>query len=186
MRCLKCQGWNHIARECSETQDRCANCAGEHRTNTCPRPQATICISCREDTHASWNRRCPTFIRKIDEFNTRNPENALQFFPTSDAWTWTPSKKPSNDPNLTRQNEENRSSQPPAPPPYPQRLNREPNREKSRGVDTYILNYDRDNGERGKGKMKQRECDTYIPNYVLPSDNGLARILLEGLEAEAG
>ena len=34
-RCLKCQGWNHIAKDCIEVDDTCGNCAGQHRTSTC-------------------------------------------------------------------------------------------------------------------------------------------------------
>ena len=43
----------------------------------------------------SWSRSCPTFLRKTEEYNTRNPENSLQFFPTTDPWTWTSSERSS-------------------------------------------------------------------------------------------
>ena len=29
-KCLKCQGWNHIAKDCKELLDTCGNCAGKH------------------------------------------------------------------------------------------------------------------------------------------------------------
>ena len=45
------------------------------------------------DDHASWSRECPTFMKKLSEFNDRNPENALQYIPTTELWTWTVSNK---------------------------------------------------------------------------------------------
>ena len=90
-RCLKCQGWNHFAKDCTEEKDKCGNCTENHRTNECPSPQMRRCVSCKTDDHASWSRDCPTFIKKLSDFNDRNPENALQYIPTADPWTWTPS-----------------------------------------------------------------------------------------------
>jgi hypothetical protein len=90
-RCLKCQGWNHFAKDCQEKDEKCGNCTQNHRTNDCPTPSARRCISCKTDDHASWSRECPAFIRKLNDFNDRNPENALQYIPTSEPWTWTAS-----------------------------------------------------------------------------------------------
>ena len=89
-RCLKCQGWNHFAKDCNEEKNTCGSCAGEHRSSSCLVNERQ-CVSCKTDNHASWSRSCPTFLRKIEEYNTRNPENSLQFFPTTDPWTWTSS-----------------------------------------------------------------------------------------------
>jgi hypothetical protein len=89
-RCLKCQGWNHLAKECLEEHDRCSNCGDGHRANEC-RSENRYCVSCRSNDHASWSRSCPVFIRKTEEFNSRNPDNSLQFFPAADSWTWSPS-----------------------------------------------------------------------------------------------
>ena len=88
LRCLKCQGWNHMARECSSKADTCSNCAGPHRTLECRQPRTTRCVNCRSDSHASWDRLCPSFLRKAGEFNERYPDNLLPFFPTADPWTW--------------------------------------------------------------------------------------------------
>ena len=90
IRCLKCQGWNHHAHECVSVADKCGNCAEGHRTSQCPTPHHRKCVSCNTDDHASWSRHCPTYIRKREECNSRNPKNSLQFFPTSEPWTWTP------------------------------------------------------------------------------------------------
>jgi hypothetical protein len=93
-RCLKCQGWNHHAYECISRDDKCGNCAENHRTSQCPHPRRTRCISCNVDDHASWSRKCPTYLKKVDNCNLRNPENSLQFFPTTEPWTWTPRTEP--------------------------------------------------------------------------------------------
>ena len=92
-RCLKCQGWNHIAKECTAEHDKCGNCAGEHRTSNCYTTEQR-CTSCNSSDHASWSRHCPTFLKKLDEYNARNPDNLLQFFPTDEPWTWSTAIKP--------------------------------------------------------------------------------------------
>jgi hypothetical protein len=141
-RCLKCQGWNHFAKECPEEGDKCGNCAKSHRTSDCPTPQAKCCVSCKTDDHASWSRDCPTFTKKLSDFNDRNPENLLQYIPTADPWTWTASNKPtaqaipqpSNRPGFARER-----SQPPLP---------KKSQAPVRRYDSYVPNY-----------------DSYVPNY---------------------
>ena len=56
LRCLKCQGWNHMARDCPEAKDVCRNCAENHRTSKCLSPHKTRCVSCKANDHASWIR----------------------------------------------------------------------------------------------------------------------------------
>jgi hypothetical protein len=46
------------------------------------------CINCRASDHASWNRACPIYLKKEQEFRQRNPENNLPLFPTDDIRTW--------------------------------------------------------------------------------------------------
>lgn len=38
--------------------------------------------------HASWDRTCPTFLRKCREQDRTHPQNALPFFPSTAEWTW--------------------------------------------------------------------------------------------------
>ena len=83
-RCMKCQGWNHFAKECTEQNDTCGNCTKSHRTNTCSNFHQK-CVSCKSDDHPSWSQNCPTFIKKTEEFNERNLDNLLQFFPAADS-----------------------------------------------------------------------------------------------------
>ena len=92
-RCLKCQGWNHFAKDCMEDKDTCGNCAGTHRTSSCT-VEERACASCKTSGHASWSRTCPAFTKRLAEFNVRNPDNSLQYFPTTDVWTWLTVDKP--------------------------------------------------------------------------------------------
>jgi len=158
-RCLKCQGWNHFAKECLEEKDTCGNCAKEHRTSDCPTPLTKFCVSCKADDHASWSRECPTFTRKLNDLNDRNPENTLQFIPTADPWTWTASAKPT--PSL-----------PPASKPASARGRSQPPKKMlapPRRVDSYIPNYgsyvpsyDR-SGKRGQKESRDWSDDDHIP-----------------------
>ena len=88
IRCLRCQGWNHLARECLAMISKCSNCMEHHTTEDCNDPLKRRCMSCNMGGHASWSRECPTFLRKVEEYNLRNPNNLLPFFPTSEPWTW--------------------------------------------------------------------------------------------------
>ncbi|KAF8221965.1 hypothetical protein L208DRAFT_1527326, partial [Tricholoma matsutake] len=87
VRCLKCQGYNHVANECVIRRDICAKCGEDHRSNLC---HATTlrCTPCDTHGHASSDRTCPTFLRKCEEHDMRNPENALPFYPLTEPWTW--------------------------------------------------------------------------------------------------
>ncbi|KAF8816723.1 hypothetical protein BYT27DRAFT_7010626, partial [Phlegmacium glaucopus] len=89
IRCLKCQGWNHVASECMSSTDICGTCGIRgHRTSSCDNSNATHCRSCDADDHTSWFRDCPTFIRKCKEYNSKHPENDLPYYPSLEPWTW--------------------------------------------------------------------------------------------------
>ena len=78
IRCLKCQGWNHIVVEFVSNKDLCGTCGTRgHRTSSCTSTNITQCRSCNADDHTSWARDCPTFIRKCQEYDTKHPENSL-------------------------------------------------------------------------------------------------------------
>ena len=95
IRCLKCQNWDHVASEClitSKEVNVCGTCGGrDHWTSKCTNQGVTYCTSCRLHNHTSWDRGCPTFLRKIEDLNARDPANDLPFFPAKEAWTWAPS-----------------------------------------------------------------------------------------------
>ncbi|KAF8805379.1 hypothetical protein BYT27DRAFT_7104838, partial [Phlegmacium glaucopus] len=88
IRCLKCQGWNHVAAECIKKTDVCGK--EGHRTSDCLTPDKQHCVSCNVDGHPSWARSCPTFARKCRDFDLKHPENNLPFYPSQEPWTWAP------------------------------------------------------------------------------------------------
>lgn len=87
VRCLKCQGYNHIANKCIIWRDIWAECGRTHRTNDCSE-LTLLCTPCGTSRHMSSDQMCPMFLRKCTEHDMRNPENQLPFFPSTEAWTW--------------------------------------------------------------------------------------------------
>ena len=65
-------------------------CGKEHRTNECTNKDKTFCVSCKLDSHASWNRDCPEFRRRCGQYDDNYLENSLPYFPTEEEWTLTP------------------------------------------------------------------------------------------------
>ncbi|KAF5378885.1 hypothetical protein D9615_006982 [Tricholomella constricta] len=75
IRCNKCQRYGHIWASC-KSPERCAACASpDHATTECP-PNPTP--------------RCPIFKKQCDDLESRLPENSMPYFPTGEAWTWSP------------------------------------------------------------------------------------------------
>ena len=154
-RCLKCQGWNHFAKECLEEEDKCGNCAKKHRTNDCQTPLEKSCVSCKTNDHASWSRECPTFLRKLSDLNDRNPENALQYIPTADPWTWMANVQTA---------QPAKPYTPPDRPAFVRERSQAPARRKNSYVpkyDSYVPNYDR-SGSRTQGPNR--------PDQAIPRD----------------
>jgi len=90
VRCLKCQGWNHFASECTQ-QQTCGTCGSvDHRTSDCDNTEddKRWCRSCAHNSHSSWDRSCPTLIKQTEAYDEKHPENKLTFFPSTQAWTW--------------------------------------------------------------------------------------------------
>jgi hypothetical protein len=59
IRCLKCQGWDHVASECviSKEVNVCGTCGGrDHWTSKCVQQGTIYCTSCRAHDHTSWDR----------------------------------------------------------------------------------------------------------------------------------
>ena len=95
IRCLKCRGWNHIVAECILNVDRCGTCGTRgHHMSACTNTNTIHCRSCGTDDHTSWDRECPTFIRKCQEFDIKHPENDLPYYPSTEQWTWLTSVLP--------------------------------------------------------------------------------------------
>lgn len=99
IQCMRCREWGHIAAHCDSSEEICGACAENHKTSDCKNRNKWFCFSCKSETHASWDRRCPEFIRRCEIYNERYPENKLPFFPTDEEWTLTlrPDRIPSED-----------------------------------------------------------------------------------------
>ena len=87
--CMKCCKWGHFTVECQAKMDTSGTCSENHITKDCVDNGKRICIACKAMDHASLNRSCPEFQRKIVQFNEIHPENALTYFPTEESWTLT-------------------------------------------------------------------------------------------------
>jgi len=85
--CMKCRRWGHFAASCPDADDTCGTCGGKHRTSVCARRDKLHCVSCGDNTHASWDRACPEFIKRCAILDERNPLNGMPFFPTVQDWT---------------------------------------------------------------------------------------------------
>ncbi|KAG2051096.1 hypothetical protein BDR06DRAFT_860272, partial [Suillus hirtellus] len=84
--CAKCQRYGHIARACSALMDICSTCSGGHRTTQCTTYRTTRCVSCSDNTHTSWSRKCPEFTRRCEQMDKKFPENRMPYYPTESAW----------------------------------------------------------------------------------------------------
>jgi hypothetical protein len=91
-RCVKCQqvGTYHIAAECKSIHDVCARCGEMHKTELCTAtdPSAFKCTNCKAKGHGAADRKCPYFMEKLVQVQSRDPENKYRFFPTNDPKTW--------------------------------------------------------------------------------------------------
>ncbi|KAF8470974.1 hypothetical protein DFH94DRAFT_811491 [Russula ochroleuca] len=70
-----------------EEKDTWGTCGREHRSKDCTEANKRHCISCKVDTHASWDRTCPEFAKKCSWYDQKHPDNLLKYFPTDDDWT---------------------------------------------------------------------------------------------------
>lgn len=86
--CMKCRRWGHFAEKCPESVDTCGTCGDKHRTSTCNSKDKRYCVSCGNNSHASWDRNCPEFIKRCAHIDERNPNNSMQFFPAEQDWTF--------------------------------------------------------------------------------------------------
>ena len=87
MQCMKCRRWGHFVARCPSEKDTCGNCGDEHRTSACINRNKTFCVACVDDSHTSWSRNCPEFLRRCIIYNKKNPENAMLYYPTAHDWS---------------------------------------------------------------------------------------------------
>ena len=65
--CYKCQGFNHIAKDCKNNQ-KCVRCAGAHKSTDCPdKNKDTLKIKCSNchGNHVASSRECQKFKDQI-------------------------------------------------------------------------------------------------------------------------
>ena len=98
IQCMKCRRWGHFADKCLESEDTCGTCGEKHHTNACTNSSKTHCVSCNANSHTSWDRLCPEFIRRCAAIDERNPVNSMPFFPTEQDWTLACDHRPSRIP----------------------------------------------------------------------------------------
>ncbi|KIJ19213.1 hypothetical protein PAXINDRAFT_70215, partial [Paxillus involutus ATCC 200175] len=87
IRCMKCQLWGHIAKDCKAQADTCGTCGETHRTSACTNHNKLYCVSCDTNDHASHNRSCGEFAKRCAILDTKLLENLLPYFPTNTPWT---------------------------------------------------------------------------------------------------
>ena len=65
--CYKCQGFNHIAKDCKKEQ-KCFRCAGAHKSTECPdKDKSSLkpkCSNCNGD-HVASSKECPKYKDQI-------------------------------------------------------------------------------------------------------------------------
>ena len=87
IQCMKCRNWGHFASACPSQTDVCGTCGEAHHTTACHNRGKLRCVSCNNNSHASWSRDCPEFNRRCSIYDERNPENAMPYFPSEQDWS---------------------------------------------------------------------------------------------------
>ncbi|KAJ3876156.1 hypothetical protein F5051DRAFT_304761, partial [Lentinula edodes] len=95
VRCMKCQHYGHIAKECEAVVDTCGRCGGHHPTRDCIAPKDKLfCALCRGPGHGAASRSCAVLQRKLRERCERDSERIYRFFVTEEPETWVRTDKP--------------------------------------------------------------------------------------------
>ena len=90
-RCMRCQAFGHLAKDCTSATDTCANCAGTHPTAHCDvanTPERHRCANCAGEEHPAWDRACPTFLARTRELAARRADSGFRFYVTNNPETW--------------------------------------------------------------------------------------------------
>ncbi|EIM89354.1 uncharacterized protein STEHIDRAFT_45029, partial [Stereum hirsutum FP-91666 SS1] len=80
VKCSRCHHYGHMVASCKSSADVCGSCGGAHRSFKCTAYKTVHCVSCNSDSHASSDRHCPTFLQLCDDYDMRNPDNAMPFY----------------------------------------------------------------------------------------------------------
>lgn len=77
IQCVECQIYSHSAKTCTASHNTCTTCGQSHRSDKCNDHHHLFCISCKSKGHASNDPLCPSLQCKVNEINTKQPENAM-------------------------------------------------------------------------------------------------------------
>ena len=90
-RCMRCQAYGHLAKDCNSATDVCANCADNHPTARCDAtnaPERHRCANCVAEGHPAWDRACPAFLARTRELAARRADTGFRFYVTNNPETW--------------------------------------------------------------------------------------------------
>lgn len=83
-RCMKCQSFDdHYARSCTNTQDMCGTCIGDHCTRDCTVTSTELqCYANYKTTgHAAWSHECPHFTNLLNCHQSHSQDVNYRYFP---------------------------------------------------------------------------------------------------------
>jgi hypothetical protein len=105
VRCLKCQriGAGHIAADCKNDHEVCAQCGEDHRTSTCAvTDEERACTNCKvakldHKGHGAADHTCPFFKDKLHHSLGRNSDAPYPYFLVSkDPSSWVTNEESGN------------------------------------------------------------------------------------------
>ena len=72
--CFKCQGYNHVSKDCTSDISVCKRCGGDHDVMKCGAPRTKFCVNCNQSaehkanatTHFGGDHKCPVRLSIID------------------------------------------------------------------------------------------------------------------------
>jgi hypothetical protein len=111
-RCLNCQLYvpQHFARDCPNKR-ACSTCSQDHNSQECTQRNKPYCMSCKTDSHASWDRGCQTRKNGCQKLDARRPEDTSPYFySASKPWTH-PIPTPRTNTQQTQQTNTNTNGQ---------------------------------------------------------------------------
>lgn len=76
-RCFKCQGFNHVASNCTKRTSTCPVCSGKHTFDECTTKDVKRCANCSGDHSASF-KGCPKYI-EVQGIKKRAAENHISY-----------------------------------------------------------------------------------------------------------
>ena len=72
--CYKCQGFNHVSKDCTSEVSVCKRCGGDHDVKQCEATSTKLCVNCNNSSehksgshsHYSGYRLCPVRVSAIN------------------------------------------------------------------------------------------------------------------------